>query len=208
MNKVYILQKDTIGSCGLFTGLIKAGARATIRTGENHYISTGGWIFSKEFVENNPEWFLEEAPVKPIVYVAIKNHQTPKGVVLVGERSVKEGEYYYFPYEGRTRMFGDAGWKESAYAVHESEIDHLPKWYQVAKDEPARVSVNYYGKVKEGENEIQFCYNVFTSHPIVVNKLVPARYVAMLIDYPGKAYQGEDPQRSVANPDQSGNKSL
>lgn len=56
--KQYVLQKPTIRTTGGTDYIIPAGLQVELRSGVYTAIPSG-WNFQKEFVENNPDWFIE-----------------------------------------------------------------------------------------------------------------------------------------------------
>jgi hypothetical protein len=57
MNKIYILQKDTLRAFSLQDHVLPAGTEVEFIPQFQRYASKSKWTFSKDFVENNPDWF-------------------------------------------------------------------------------------------------------------------------------------------------------
>jgi hypothetical protein len=87
-NAVYVLQKDSLAWALNQNMVIEAGVEVSFFY--DRYKTKSGWWFAKEFVENNPEWFLK------------KEEQQPKEWEVISYFRPKDKSYSSIPalYEG------------------------------------------------------------------------------------------------------------
>ncbi len=77
---VYILQKDCL-IAGVITGVIRSGEKVELK--HPYYFSDSKFYFEQDFVENNPEWFIELIDIEKATYAIQSGKITPIQFMLM-----------------------------------------------------------------------------------------------------------------------------